>query len=132
MSTHRQERVSDRIHEAISDLLQNSIRDPRLVNVTITGVEISLDLKAATVFVTSLGDRKTREDALAAMKRAAPFIRRQLASSLQMRFTPELDFVLDESWQRGARIDEILARLQDSKPDEDSNRSPSDGPTVEE
>jgi ribosome-binding factor A len=132
MSTHRQERVSDRIHEAISDLLQNSIRDPRLVNVTITGVEISLDLKAATVFVTSLGDRKTREDALAAMKRAAPFIRRQLASSLQMRFTPELDFVLDESWQRGARIDEILARLQDSKPDEDPNRSPSDGPTVEE
>ena len=115
MPTRRQERVSERIHEEISDLLQKRIRDPRLASVTVTGVEVSPDLKLASVFISALGDGKARNSALQGVQHASKYIRRQLAQRLQMRFTPELRFALDESWVRGARIDELLGQLRDSE-----------------
>ena len=111
MSTRRQERVSERIHEEICDVLQKRIRDPRLAGVTVTGVEVSPDLKVAKVFISALGDRESRNSALQGLQHASKYIRRQLAQQLQMRFTPELRFALDESWERGARIDELLEQV---------------------
>jgi len=98
------------------DVLQRRIRDPRLANVTVTGVEVSPDLKQATVFVTSLGDRAARHQALHHLQHASSFIRHELSQSLNMRFTPELRFALDESWQRGARIDQLLDQIHENKP----------------
>lgn len=115
MPTRRQERVSERIHEEISDLLQKRIRDPRLASVTVTGVEVSPDLKLASVFISALGDCEARNSALQGVQHASKYIRRQLAQRLQMRFAPELRFALDESWVRGARIDELLEQLRDSE-----------------
>ena len=114
MPTHRQERVSERLHEEISDLLQKRIRDPRLTNVTVTGVTVSPNLKAATVFFSSLGDRESCDTALEALQHAERFIRRELAQRLAMRYTPKLDFVLDRSWERGAHIDKLLEQLPSS------------------
>jgi ribosome-binding factor A len=76
MPTRRQERVSERIHHEISDLLLNEIRDPRLGQVTVTGVEISPDLQLATVFVSALGDQEAKDSALTALERASGYIRR--------------------------------------------------------
>jgi ribosome-binding factor A len=114
MATRRQERVSERIHHEISDLLQNEIRDPRLAEVTVTGVEISADLQLATIFVSTLGDQAAKAAALAALERASGYIRRELAQRLNMRVTPAVRFVLDESWERGARLDALLDSLHDS------------------
>lgn len=123
MPTRRQERVSERIHEEISEVLQNRIRDPRLATVTVTGVEVSPDLKAAQVFISTLGDRESRNRALQGLERASKYIRRELAHRLQMRFTPELRFALDESWERGARIDELLEQLQTSESSDELEES---------
>ena len=98
----------------ISDLLQKRNRDPRLTNVTVTGVTVSPNLKAATVFFSSLGDRESCDTALEALQHAERFIRRELAQRLAMRYTPKLDFVLDRSWERGAHIDKLLEQLPSS------------------
>ncbi len=111
MPTRRQERVSERIHHEISDLLQNEIRDPRLEQVTVTGVEISPDLQLATVFVSTMGDQAAKDNALKALERASGYVRRELAQRLGMRVTPAVRFVLDESWERGARVDALLNGL---------------------
>jgi ribosome-binding factor A len=118
MVTRRQERVSERIHHEISDLLQNEIRDPRLAYVTVTGVEISPDLQLATVFVTALGDHEAKAAAMTALEGAVGYIRRELAQRLQMRVTPAVRFVLDESWERGARLDALLDSLRSLPPDD--------------
>jgi ribosome-binding factor A len=118
MVTRRQERVSERIHHEISDLLQNEIRDPRLAYVTVTGVEISPDLQLATVFVTALGDHEAKAAAMTALEGAVGYIRRELAQRLQMRVTPAVRFVLDESWERGARLDALLDSLRSPPPDD--------------
>jgi ribosome-binding factor A len=116
MPTRRQERVSERIHEELSELLQRRVRDPRLSEITVTGVEVSPDLKLATVYVSALGDREAWDLAVKGLQHAAGYLRRELAQQLQMRFTPELRFVLDDSWQRGARIDELLEQLPSALP----------------
>jgi ribosome-binding factor A len=118
MPLRRQERVSERLHHELVDVLQRRIRDPRLANVTVTGVEVSPDLKQATVFFTSLGDAEARRQALRSLEKASGFIRHELSQSLNLRLTPELRFVLDESWQRGARIDELLGQIGNSRPSE--------------
>jgi len=117
MPTRRQERVSERIHHEISDLLQNEIRDPRLEQVTVTGVEISPDLQLATVFISVMGDQEAKDNALSALERASGYVRRELAQRLGMRVTPAVQFVLDESWERGARLDALLDSLQGSPAD---------------
>jgi ribosome-binding factor A len=126
MPTRRQERVGERIHEEISEVLQKRIRDPRLASVTVTGVEVSPDLKAARVFISTLGDRESRNSTLQGLQHASKYIRRELAHRLQMRFTPELRFALDESWERGMRIDELLEQLQ---PTESSDKLEESGPS---
>jgi ribosome-binding factor A len=123
MPTRRQERVGERIHEEISQLLQTRVRDPRLAQVTVTGVDVSPDLKAATVFVSTLGDRESSNAALRGLQHASSFLRRALAQQLDTRFTPELRFVLDNSWQRGARIDELLEQLPSMSDDEPAEPS---------
>lgn len=126
MVTRRQERVSERIHHEISDLLQNQIRDPRLAYVTVTGVEISPDLQLATVFVSALGEHEAKDSALTALEHAAGYIRRELAQRLMMRVTPAVHFVLDESWERGAHIDALLNNLQSAAPDDECDLAESD------
>jgi ribosome-binding factor A len=121
MPTRRQERVSERIHHEISDLLLNEIRDPRLGQVTVTGVEISPDLQLATVFVSALGDQEAKDSALTALERASGYIRRELAHRLGMRVTPAVRFMLDESWDRGAHLDALLDSLHSSPADENDD-----------
>jgi ribosome-binding factor A len=132
MATRRRERVSERIHHEISDLLQNEIRDPRLAYVTVTGVEISPDLQLATVFVSALGDDEAKAGALAALERASGYIRRELAQRLQMRVTPAVRFALDESWERGARVDALLDSLHSSPSGDGRSLAAGDGHSLAE
>nr|MBC7245089.1 30S ribosome-binding factor RbfA [Chloroflexota bacterium] len=123
MPTRRQERVSSRIQEEISELLQQRVRDPRLTYVTVTKVEITADLKLATIFVSALGDQKSRDDALAGLQHASRYIRRELAQRLQMRFAPELRFMLDDTWEHVARVESLLEQLQNTPPSNEVDAS---------
>ena len=135
MVKHRVERVTDRIQEEVSDLLLKQIRDPRIDFVTVTGVKISPDLELATVYVSVLGDAEASQNALKALEGAAGYVRRQLAIRLGMRTTPAVRFALDESWERGAKVDALLDRLRNEEPpaaSSDDEDTPPSGQATED
>ena len=113
MVKHRVERVSDRIQEEVSELLLRRVRDPRIEFVTVTGVKMTPDLELATIYVSVMGGKEARQNAIKALEGATGYVRRELADRLGMRTTPVVRFVLDESWERGARVDALLEQVRD-------------------
>jgi ribosome-binding factor A len=108
-SSGRPQKLGDQIQRELSDLLQRELRDPRVGMITITSVDVSPDLSHAKVFFTILDKEKLKETG-EGLKRAAGFLRSQLARRFKMYTTPELRFVYDESVERG----DHLSRLIDS------------------
>lgn len=117
MTTRRQRQVAELLHEEISLLIQRRVRDPRLGFVTVTGVEMSPDLRVAHVYVSVLGDEDDVEQSLASLRRAAGFFRRELGASLSLRYLPELIFRPDDTLERGLRIDQIIDSLHEETPE---------------
>lgn len=115
MATRRQRRVSSVIKEAISQVLQRKVSDPRLEFVTVTDVETTADLRQACVYVSVLGDVEDQEQTLEALARASGFMRRELGQRVYLRYVPDLTFRLDLSLERGQRIERILRELEDSQ-----------------
>jgi ribosome-binding factor A len=102
-----------RIQSTLSELLKKKISDPRLSMVTVTGVEMSPDLKNATIFFTVATGEKAQKDAVHGFESASGFIRSSLAKQLDLRFMPKLSFRHDDSFDYGSRIDRILKSLKD-------------------
>ena len=110
--TQRQLRVGEELRHALVDILRdNHARDPDLMNlnVTVTEVRVSPDLKNATAFIMPLGGSKEAE-AVSALNRAAPYFRAQLARAVKLRFAPSVTFALDTSFDHANRINELLHR----------------------
>ncbi len=122
----RPDRVGDQIRVELGDLLARHVRDPGLGFVTITHVQTTRDLQIARVYYTSLGDASNRRDTARALRRAAPFLRRQIGKRLRLRRVPEIEFRFDESIERQNRIEQLLRDLQD-----DETSSPEDERTTE-
>ena len=116
MTTRRQRQVAELLHEEISLIIQRRVQDPRLGFVTVTGVEVSPDLRAASVYVSILGNDDDVKQALAGLENAVSFFRRELGPSLNLRYIPELNFRLDDSLERGLSIDRLLDSLSDDTP----------------
>ena len=110
MST-RTDRVSDLIKDEISRLLLLEVRDPRVGFVTITGASVSPDLKAVRIHVSVLAEPAARQESLKALNAAAGFFRRALFKNLRLRFAPAVSFHLDESLDRGDRIERVLRQI---------------------
>lgn len=94
-------------------MLRRDLKDPRLGFVTVTGAEVSRDLKYAKVYVSVLGDDQAKKDALAALKSATGKIRGEFTRRAHLRVAPEIDFRFDEGIARGARIFELLHQVED-------------------
>lgn len=109
MASYRPESVGRNIQIELSKILRQESRDPRLQEVTITGVKMSQDLRTAKVFISVLDETKT--DVLESLKRASAFLRRQIGQRVRLRHVPELFFAYDESLVQGARIDQLLSQL---------------------
>ena len=108
--SQRQLRAGEAIRHALAELLnRRELRDPALqeTSVTVTEVRMTPDLKTATVFVTPLGG-KDAEPVLEALVRAQPFLRRNVAKAVQLKFAPALRFQLDTSFDTAQRIDALL------------------------
>jgi ribosome-binding factor A len=117
--TQRQEKVEELLKIEISDIIQRELKDPRAGFITITDVEISPDLRHARVFFSVLGDEAAQQASMKALKSAAGFIRRELGRRVRMRVTPEVEFRVDESIERGARIFEILQQIKKDEPEQE-------------
>jgi len=104
----RASRLGDQIQRDLSDLIRLELKDPRVGMVTITAVEVMRDLSHARVFVTSLAGEEATQESIRALRHAAGFLRSRLAQTLTSRVVPELDFVYDESIERGARLSRLI------------------------
>lgn len=111
----RPARVGERIREELSLLLQHKVRDPGLSSVTVTDVSVTPDLKIAHVNYSALVAPEERRAVAQALRRSEGFLRRELGKVLDLRYAPELQFHYDDSFDRGARIDEILRGIAGGK-----------------
>jgi ribosome-binding factor A len=115
--SRRSERTSKLIQREISELLEREVNDPRLSKlISVTEVTLSPDLKHAKIFVSTLGSEiNNKEDMLAGFNKAAGFLRRELASHLKLKYTPQLSFHYDDSIERGARLLKLMGELTNNK-----------------
>ena len=109
---NRPDRVAEAIRDELSQLIAREVHDPGVGFVTLTRVKVSPDLQAARVYYTTMGDEKAQRETAKALKRATPFLRRQLGQRIRLRRVPEVAFFYDESIARGDRIEQILQELK--------------------
>lgn len=120
----RRDRVGEMLREKIALILLHKSRDPRLQNITVTSVEISDDLRRAKVFYLTRGEEVELPFIQKALQKASGFIKQELAQEHILRVMPELIFQVDESWQRGERVADLLRQLhQETPPSDDSQGS---------
>ncbi len=112
MARQRMLRIQEALQQEISDILQRELRDPRIGFASVTGVEVSEDLRHGKVFVSVLADEEGRVRTLEGLARAQGFIRTALGQRLRLRTVPELTFVLDRSLERGQRVSRLLAQAR--------------------
>lgn len=105
----RSRRVSEQIHRVLSELIRTEIKDPRLRTVSLTEVKVSKDLGHAWVYFTLLDPGEDAAPAVPALQGAAGFLRGQLGRILNIRHTPELHFIRDDTGERGARMDALIS-----------------------
>jgi ribosome-binding factor A len=104
----RMRRVNEAVREVVSARLAEGLRDPRIGFVTVTSVDTSPDLRQARVYVSVLGDADERASTMAGLESAHGVLQLAVARELRMKHTPTLEFLFDESIDRGMRISELL------------------------
>jgi ribosome-binding factor A len=120
MPSFRIPKVADVLHKEISEILRTEISDPGVGFVTVTGLEVSRDIRHAKVFVSVMGDSARKQESMKALNRARTFIQNLVGERVRLRFVPILHFYLDESIEYGSRIDTILNRLNAERSAHDS------------
>lgn len=107
----RSQRVAEQIRRELADLLQFEVKDPRASKVTLTEVEVTGDLAHAKIYFVTQEDTSA---AVAALGKAAGFLRSQLSQRLLLRSVPQLHFVYDESLDRGMRLSQLIDKARSS------------------
>ncbi|TCO82306.1 ribosome-binding factor A [Plasticicumulans lactativorans] len=104
----RTRRIGEQIRRDLAALIRSEIGDPRVLMVSITGVEVSRDLAHAKVFVTFLGDAQARTDVMRLLAEHAAHLRQLLGREMRIRTVPRIVFTYDESIERGARLSSLI------------------------
>ncbi len=105
-------RVNTEVQHELSNIIRGGIKDPRIAPWTsVVACEVAPDLKTCKVYISVLGDKKAQEDTLAGLKSASGYIRRELAHTLNMRNTPELTFVMDQSIEYGVNMSKKIEEV---------------------
>jgi len=112
---HRTERISEALREELAELIGYELSDPRIGSATVTGVQVSPDKKHAFVRV-GVGSDGDVAQTLAALEHAGHFLRRQLATRLELFRVPELHFEADVNTALGARMEHLLKRVKKGRP----------------
>ncbi len=111
MANYRAVRVGDELKTKISEIIP-TLKDPRIEGIiSVTRVEVSNDAKYARVFISALGDEAHLNEILKGFRSSASYIRRTLAGMMQLRYTPELQFVADKGMLRGQRTIELMQEI---------------------
>ena len=121
MASNRINRINEEIQRELSSLLRG-LKDPRVQGgmVTVTHVDTTSDLRSARVYVSVL-DKAQEKDVIKGLKSAAGYLRRELGAAVQLRSTPELQFIADDSIAHGAKILSMLRDPETVKPPNPAN-----------
>ncbi len=117
--SQRTERIDELLRQEITTLLTREVADPHIGFATVTEVETSPDLRHAKVWVSVIGQKGERDDTIAALNRAMPFVRRELGQRLRLRRIPEFQVRLDDSLERGTRVLHLLQEIEDGHTPQD-------------
>jgi ribosome-binding factor A len=116
----RQERIQEQLVQELSEMIRRDLRDPRIGFLTLTGAEITRDLRHAKVFVSIYGTEEEQKQTLKALNSASGILRGEFARRVHLRLAPDIEFRLDEGIARGQRIFELLHSVEgDLKPQTD-------------
>lgn len=115
MLHHRRERAEQFILEELSLLLQNEVADPRVAPLTVTAVSLTKDRRIAKIYVTAYSGEEDLQAGLAGLESAKGYLRSRLSEILAWRFTPELLFVPDRTWQTAARIEQLFREIEQER-----------------
>ena len=124
----KRERMSERIHQILSQLLLREISDPRLQDITVTEVTLDPELMHAKVYVSAMGDEERETEVMQGLRRASGFLRREVGKRIRLRNTPELHFNWDSTLAYADRINAIISSLE--IPAETSDDERKDDPTA--
>ena len=113
MQGKRTERVAALLQMELSNLILERIKDPRLGFVTVMHVKITPDLKSAVVFISVMGDKKKKEETLKVLERAAGFLQHEVGVAIKMRYTPKLQFELDDSLDKDFEIGQVIRKIEE-------------------
>lgn len=108
MTKHRANRLAETLKEEISQLIREELKDPRIGFVTVTAVDVVDDLSHAKVYISVLGSVEEGKESLAALSRAAGFVRSEIGKRIRLRHVPEIVFKYDPSIEQGAHIAKLL------------------------
>lgn len=113
MEFSRSERVAEEIKKAVSQIINNEIKDPRVSGlISVTKVEMTKDLRHAKIFLSIYGEESEKQKVFEGLKNAEGFIRKELAHRVRMKFFPEISFKIDESIEYGIHIYKLLEEVQ--------------------
>jgi ribosome-binding factor A len=109
-------KAAEAIRGVVSMAILTEMRDPRVKNVTVVGVEVLPDMKSAKVFVSIMGSEKEQQLGLSGLQNAAGFLQQKIAERIETRYTPRLTFVLDKGVKNSLEINRILREVLPPKP----------------
>ena len=123
LTNRRPDRVAEAIREEVAGFLADGAKDPRVTGlVTVTGVELTRDLRHAKVFVSVLGSEAERKETFEGLASIASHLKIRVGRALRLRVAPDIEFKADDSIARAARIETLLAQIKDGKnPPEESS-----------
>lgn len=109
--TLKADKISGIIQKEVSEIIQFSLKDPKVGFITITDVRVTNDLSIAKIYVSFLGQDARREAGMKALERSKGFIRSELAKRMSIRKVPSLVFLADDSLEKGNKIEKIIADI---------------------
>jgi ribosome-binding factor A len=115
MIPDRIKRINEACKEALGEILQEEIKDPRIGFVTVTDVEVSADLRLAKVWISILGSEEEVEESLEGLEKAKGFLRRELGQRVRLRYTPELRIILDRGAEISEKVQDILHDIEEGE-----------------
>ncbi len=126
MSSRRVLKAAQAIREVVSTAIITDLRDPRIENVTVTRVEVSGDMRHARIHVSVMGEQTNTRNVLKGLNNAAGFLQRKVANRIDTRYTPKLQFVLDEGLKHSLEVTKILEEVLPLNESQDELDPPSD------
>ncbi len=117
----RQIRINDEILRETATIIRNELKDPRIGGmISVTKVDTTSDLKYSKVFVSVLGSDAVKSDTMDGLKSCSGFIRKELARRINLRYTPELKFILDDSLDNAFKIDSLIREANKNSSSDES------------